>query len=299
MYNDTGYLALQGSAEASWYLQGIQDFQDDISIGIEGGTLIGPLRVRSDLGGSFSFHHLTYGRYAAPSWELQLSPKEGWGDFEPALEYFGSYTFQADYDEDSLVQGAALGLSYDPSISQGYGLRISGAWERWPDQYVPDESGNPSGTKREDLTAAAELSAEGLLGYFADWKTTASVGLRESNTDRYLTDNGTLEKTYSEDRITAGYDSSLNWSPTRGLSLSAAVFGEGAWYSERMALDDGGQLTGTPLTVYRTGGSFSTDINLTDQLYAVVRISGLRGFSEDPAFDRWSFSLRGGLEYSF
>jgi hypothetical protein len=297
-YSENGFLALYGSAEASRYVTPAQVLEDRFKTGIEAGTKIGTLRLRTDASSLFSFNHLSYGLYAAPSWTLNLALQDGLGAFTPSVEYFGSYSYQQQDVDDTLVQGAAAELAYDPSIYQGYNLRISGAWELRPDQYRLDASGSATGVRRQDLTATAELSADGLLGYFADWETTASFGLRHSNANRHVdADNTTTEN--SEDRLTAGCDSQFNWSPTRSLSLTAGIFGEGAWYTERKALDASESLTSTPLRVYRTGGSVQSDINLSEHLYLVLRLSGLRSFSTDPEFDRWQFILRGGLEYSF
>lgn len=275
-YNEHGFLALSGSAEVSRYIVGSQAFRDRFTLGLEAGSSAGDLQFKGEADGVFALNHAVYGRYAAPSWSFRLSPADDNADgLTPAFEYFGSYSYQETDVGDTLAQGAAAELSYDPSVTRGYGLRLSGAWELRPDQNVLDSAGDPTSTRRRDLTASAELSAEGMLGYFTDWETSVSAGLRRSNAN-------------SQDRLTAGYEGQLSWSPTRRISLSSRLFGEGEWYTERQPL----------LRVYSAGGSLSNDINLSEQLYAVLSLSGSRTFSSEPGFEGWNFSIRGGLEFS-
>jgi hypothetical protein len=238
--------------------------------------------------------------FIRPEWEARYLLERGRKAVRPFAALRGSYLFQEGI-EDVLFQGGRIGLVHRPSVRAGYELSLDGGWEYWPEYPLYDSYGAATAGRRQDILLNLGGEADGLAGWFLDWRLQAAAGLRLSNANRYLADlipAARLEEN-SESRWTAGLEGALAYSPTRRLALQAGLSGRGDFYLDRRALTGEGEAGGEALWVIALGPDLRLDWTGNDRLYLVARGSGAYRLSNDPEERGWSVSVSGGLEISF
>jgi hypothetical protein len=233
-----------------------------------------------------------------PDWNLSLRHRLEGKTTLVFLSLRGYYLYQPDGEEDALYQGAALGFEASPGIRLRYGLTLEGGWEGWLESPLFAPSGDPLDEKRRDFPITLSASAEGLLGYFFDWKLEAETGLRLSNANRFLETSGLLEEG-SERLVFLGGGGRWGWSPRRNVALEMEMFARQDFYLERDALTEAGFLSGQPLRVFSTGAQLHGDWTPDDRLFLAGDISAARRFANEEGENRWTFIVRAGVEYSF
>ncbi len=233
-----------------------------------------------------------------PDWSLSLRHRVEGESPLLFLAFRGYYLYQPDGDDDALYQGAALGFEASPGIRLRYGLTLEGGWEGWPESPLFGPSGSPLEERRRDFPFRLAASAEGLLGYFFDWKLEAEGGLRLSNANRFLETTALLEEG-SERLLFVGGSGRWGWSPHRHVALDMEIFARQDLYLERDALTETGALSGQPLRVFSAGAELHGDWTPDDRLFLVGDISAARRFANEEGENRWTFIARAGVEYSF
>jgi len=215
----------------------------------------------------------------------------------PFLSYEGYYLYQPTDIEDALFQGGLAGLVIQPGILTRYRISIGGGWEGWIDYPLYDSSGDDTGEMRNDALIKVQAEADGILGYFGNYRIKIASDIRFSNSNRYISSLSHLEGN-SESRVVLTEESNLGWSPKRQLNLQWGVRARQDLYFEREALDQNGSLTGETLNILFFGGSFQIDYTPNDRLYFVVGTYGGFSLSNDPGEKDWSFVIRTGIEFS-
>jgi len=230
-----------------------------------------------------------------PRWQAGL--RFGGEAAQGILSYRGSYLYQPDDQEDFLYQGLRLGAEWERSLRLGLTAGLEGGWEYWPEYWLLDSLGFPTGVPRQDVVGALQAGLDGLAGFFLDWSLGASAGLRWSTANRFITGLGLEEG--SENNLYAAIQAAADWSPHRAVGLQLEGFLRQEWYLTRAALTAGGADTGESLRVLSLGLTARADWTPNDRLFLVLEGSMGRRFANDPAEERWNAFLQAGVEYSF
>ncbi|MFW6139367.1 MAG: hypothetical protein ACOC7U_09365 [Spirochaetota bacterium] len=296
-----GYLAVSSSVSLSNYFLGVQQIDDQESLSVEAGLPAGNNTIILGAGFDSSLWGTgIYSEYFRPQWKTKYIIQRGRRKLEPYLAYKGRIFMQPQDIEDVFYQGAQLGFEYRPSVRHGYGLSLEGGWESWYDYPIYEETGDVADQKRNDYLFKLEGTADGLLGYFVDWKLQTALKLRLSNANRYIeTETPAVLESNTETSIEGTADFSLALSPTRKHNIQLTPYLSCKYYLERDALAEDGTRTGQNLKIATTGAEVRFDYTTNDEWYLVGKLSGAYRHSNEIFEKGWNISASGGLEYSF
>lgn len=247
---------------------------------------------------------IDYGSVLEPEWSASLlcsdlgsNPgNEGNGSFYGSLDYNGSSVSREQGNEDRFFNGVGFTFGYDHSLKLGLFLSAGAGILNYREYYLLDASGAQTDSLRRDHRFEAELGAEGLAGFFADWKTGVYTQLHDSNANRWIENGSTLEED-SEDRLVAGLQTEFNWSPRREVELGFSGYTDYGMYFHREALDAAGVGTGEELRVLKLGGKLDGSWTADGKSFLNIGLSFYRSFSEDPDFDTWSLGIEAGFDF--
>ena len=291
-----GYLGLAASAKLLSYFSSPGILADAEMLALEAGLPLGCGLV--ELESSLDASVMGDGEDPAhlePRWRAGL--RLGGGAAQGIFSYRGSYLYQPNDIEDFLYQGLKLGAEWERFIRLGLRAGLEGGWEYWPDYFLLDGTGSPTGVPRQDAVGSLEIGLDGLAGFFLDWRLAASGGLRWSTANRFITGLGLEEG--SENNLFAGLEAAVDWSPHRTVGLQLKGFLRQEWYLARAALSSLGVDTGELLRVLALGLTARADWTPNDRLFLILEGSAGSRFANDPAEERWNATLKAGVEYSF
>ncbi len=294
---DGGYLGLAASTRVLSYFGSPLISTDREKLDLEAGLPLG--RNLVELEGGLVASIMGDGQdpaHGQARWQagLRFGPEGAQG----ILSYRGSYLYQPGDVEDFLYQGVRLRGEWERSIQLGISAGVEAGWEYWPDYWLLDGSGLPTGAARQDVVSSLQAGLDGLACFFMDWSLEASAGLRWSTANRYPSALLGLEEG-SQSNLFASLRAAADWSPHRAVGLRLEGLLRQEWYLTRAALTAALADTGESLRVLSLGLAARADWTPNDRLFLVLEGSAGRRFANDPAEERWNACLQAGVEYRF